>query len=95
MTAYVAVHAKVKDPEKLAVYAKAAGSTIADHGGKFAFRAPIAEFMTGQADYDRLVLIEFPDAETARTWYQSDAYQALIAIRDEGADMLFTLAEAP
>ena len=94
MTAYVVVHAKVKNPEKLATYAKAAGDTIADHGGKFTVRATIVGFMTGDADYDRMVLIEFPDVDTVRTWYESTAYQALIPIRDEAADMLFTLAEA-
>ena len=35
MTAYVVVHAKTKDQEKLGVYAKAAGQTLTAHGGKF------------------------------------------------------------
>ncbi len=94
MTAFVVVHAKIKDPEKLGVYAKAAGPTLAAHGGKFAARAPILETLTGDADYDVFVLIEFPDADSARNWYQSAAYQALIPNRDEAADMLFTLAES-
>ena len=94
MTAYVAVHAKIKDPEKLAVYAKGAGATVAEHGGKFIVRAPILETLTGAGDFDRFVLIEFPDADSARAWYQSAAYQALIPNRNEGADMLFSLSES-
>jgi uncharacterized protein (DUF1330 family) len=39
-------------------------------------------------------LIKFPDINAARTWYNDPAYQALIANRYEGADMLFTLSEA-
>lgn len=94
MTAYVAVHAKIKDQEKLGVYAKAAGQTLAAHGGKFTTRAPILETLAGDARYDVFVLIEFPDADAARTWYQSAEYQALIPNRDEAADMLFSLAES-
>jgi len=93
MTAFVVVHAKIKDPEKLAAYSAAAGKTITDNGGKFTVRAPVLEVLTGNADYDRCVLIEFPDADAARNWYHSAAYQALIANRNEAADMLFTLAE--
>jgi len=51
------------------------------------------ETLTGAANYDVFVLIEFPDADSVRTWYQSAEYQALIPNRDEAADMLFTLAE--
>jgi len=94
MPAYVAVHAKVKNPEKLAEYSKAAGQTVADHGGTFTIRAPIDRILTGEADYNRFVLIEFPDLDTARGWYDSPEYQALIPVRDEGADMLFTLSES-
>jgi uncharacterized protein (DUF1330 family) len=94
MTAYVVVHAKIRDQEKLAAYSDAAGETIAAHGGKFVIRAPVLETLTGEGNYNRFVLIEFPDAATARHWYDSDAYQALIKNRDEAADMFFTLAEA-
>jgi len=93
MTAYVVVHAKIKDQEKLGIYAKAAGQTLTAHGGKFSARAPILETLTGTANYDVFVLIKFPDADSARTWYQSAEYQALIPNRDAAADMLFTLAE--
>ena len=95
MVAYVVVHAKVKNPDKLAEYANAAGDTVAAHGGTISARAAILETLTGEADFDRFVLLEFPDADTARGWYQSADYQALIPNRDEAADMLFTLAEMP
>ncbi|MDA1099020.1 MAG: DUF1330 domain-containing protein [Proteobacteria bacterium] len=95
MTAYVAVHAKIKDPEKLAIYAQSAGATVAAHGGEFGIRAAIVETLTGPDGYNRFVMIQFPDADAARTWYNSAEYQALIPNRDAAADMLFTLSEAP
>ena len=61
--------------------------------GQILVRAPILETLTGAANYDVFVLIKFPDADSARTWYQSAEYQALIPNRDAAADMLFTLAE--
>ena len=74
---------------------KAAGPTTAVHGGEFIMRAPIVETLTGPDGYDRFVLIKFPDIDAARAWCNDPDYQALIANRDEGADMLFTLSEAP
>ena len=93
MGATVIVQAKIKDAEKLAEYSMAAGGTVAEHGGAFTLRAPVLENLTGNVDIDRFVMIEFPDADTARGWYQSAEYQALIPIRDEAAFMVFSLVE--
>jgi uncharacterized protein (DUF1330 family) len=95
MTAHVAVTIRVKDRAKLAEYASQAPDTVAAHGGKFLIRGPVAEVLSGNADYDVIALIEFPDAKTARDWYNSDAYQALIPVREAGAEMVFTLTETP
>jgi len=95
MVAHVVVQAKVKNPGRLKEYARAAGETIVAHGGGFSVRASVLEDMAGKSDYDRFVLIEFPDADSARGWYQSDEYQALIPIREEAADMTITLTEMP
>jgi uncharacterized protein (DUF1330 family) len=92
MPAYVVVLAKIKNPEKLAEYSKAAGPIVAKYEGKFVTRAPIVESLTKNADYERFVLIEFPNPDLPRIWYNSPEYQALIPLRDEGADMVFSLA---
>ncbi|MBT6095875.1 MAG: DUF1330 domain-containing protein [Rhodospirillaceae bacterium] len=93
MAAYVAIEVKLKNPEKLKAYSQAAGKTVTTHGGNFSIRAAFVEALAGNADYDRFVMIEFPDTEAARTWYQSPEYQALIPMREEGADMTFSLIE--
>ena len=93
MAAYVIAQVKLKNPEKFAAYGKAAGPTIAEHGGELIIRAPKLEVLAGQADFDRCVVIKFPDPESARAWYQSEAYQAAIPLRDAGADVVFTLAQ--
>jgi uncharacterized protein (DUF1330 family) len=93
MAVYVIAHANVKDAEKMAEYAKGAGPTVAEHGGTFSMRGAVLETLAGDAEFNRAVMIEFPDADAARAWYRSNAYQALIANRNEAADMLFTLVE--
>ncbi len=94
MPAYVVAYGKIKDPEKVAKYAEAAGPTVGQYGGKNVMRAEILETLTGSGDYDRMIMLEFPDADAARTWYNSPEYQAQRATRDEGADMFFVLAES-
>jgi uncharacterized protein (DUF1330 family) len=95
MSVYIIVQATVKDPEKLAAYSQEAGPTIAKHQGELFLRAPVLEVMAGESDCERVIILKFPDTDTARNWYNCEEYQALIPLRDEGADMLFTLLESP
>jgi uncharacterized protein (DUF1330 family) len=95
MPSYVVVLAKIKNAEKLAEYSKAAGPIVAKYEGKFVTRAPIVESLTQNSDFERFVLIEFPNPDIPRVWYNSPEYQALIPLREEGAEMIFSLAVVP
>ncbi|PJK30005.1 DUF1330 domain-containing protein [Minwuia thermotolerans] len=95
MTAHVSVQIRIKDRAKLKEYASQAPATVAAHGGRFIVRGNVTEVLSGNADLDVVAMIEFPDAETARRWYNSAEYQALIPIREQGADMVFALVEMP
>ena len=94
MSVYILVQATVKDSEKLAAYSQEAVPTITKHQGELLLRAPVLEVMAGESDYERVIILKFPDADTARNWYNCEEYQALIPLRDEGASMLFTLLES-
>jgi len=37
--------------------------------------------LEGESQPDRIVVIEFADAETARCWYRSEEYQRALQIR--------------
>ena len=93
MATYVIAQAKTKDAEKLASYGQAAGPTIAEHGGEMFMRAPVVEVLCGNTNFERFLMIKFQDVDTARAWYNSDAYQALIPMRNEGADIALILVE--
>jgi len=95
MSAYVIVHASIKDPKKLQEYACIAGPTVKAAGGEFISAGQIAEVLAGQHGYERAIVIKFPDKKTAQDWYTSDDYQAAVPIREQAMDAVFILAEDP
>ena len=90
MTAYVVVHATVKNAEKLAEYSAAAGPTVASFGGEFVSRGA-SEVLSGNHPHGVMVVLKFADRATAKAWYNSPAYQAAIPARTEGMDSVFIL----
>lgn len=78
MTVYTMAHIDVHDAEGYAQYAELAGPAVAKYGGKFLARGGTTEVMEGQARA-RNVIIEWPDMETARTFYNSPEYQRALA----------------
>jgi uncharacterized protein (DUF1330 family) len=82
MPAYViASVTEAHDDEALAEYRRRNSEAVAAHGGRFVVRGGPIEVLEGDWSPLRVVVIEFDDADTARRWYASDAYQAAIPIR--------------
>ena len=52
-------------------------------------RAPVA--LEGTPEEGRMVLIEFPDEESFRNWYDSPDYREILAHRLAGATCTFVL----
>ena len=90
MTAYVVVHATVKNAEKMTAYAAVAGPTVASFGGEIVCRGA-SEVLSGSNPHGVMVVIKFSDRATAKAWYNSPAYQAAIPNRSEGMDSVFIL----
>ena len=95
MNAFVIATIRVKNKDKLQDYAAAAGPTIAAHGGEFVMRGMFGTALAGQSDPHMTGIIRFPDLDTARKWYGSDAYQAIIPLRDEACDMTLLAYNVP
>ena len=83
MTAYVLFdNVEVSDPDALAAYAKEAAKIVAEHGGRYVVLDADPEVLEGvNPGLRSIVLMEFPDVESARAWYDDPAYQPLKAIR--------------
>jgi uncharacterized protein (DUF1330 family) len=83
MAAYVISEVEPLDHELFDRYRALAQASIEQHGGRYIVRAAMPEAAEGNwAPERRLVIVEFPDMETARGWYASASYAEALAISD-------------
>ncbi len=96
MPAYVIADLRqVTDLDKLMEYGRLTSPTIKAHGGRYLAAGENIEVLDGSWESDRLVILEFPDMETVRRWYNSEAYQPLIAIRQAASRGALVAIEKP
>jgi uncharacterized protein (DUF1330 family) len=81
MAAYVVADIQVTDVASYEEYRPLAGASIARFGGRFIVRGGAVDLLEGEPRPERIVVIEFPDLETAQRWYRSDEYQAALKLR--------------
>ena len=93
MSAFVVIHASVKDVEKFQVYEAAAGPIVGAHGRELVTGAHLKSVLHGEESRERCVIIKFDDVAAAEGWYNSPEYQALIPNRDEALDSVFMIVE--
>jgi uncharacterized protein (DUF1330 family) len=91
MPAYLIVETDIIDPEQYEQYKAASPGAVAAGGGRFLVRGGEMAVLEGDWTPSRLVLLEFPDLETAKTFYESAEYQEAIKLR-EGAARLNMVA---
>ncbi len=85
MAAYVIVDVEVHDPEAYREYTAQVPATLERYGGRFVVRGGAAETVEGNWSPQRVVVLEFPTADAARTWHASPEYQAILPIRQRHA----------
>jgi uncharacterized protein (DUF1330 family) len=79
--AYVIATVEVKDPVRYEDYKTLVPPSIAAFGGRFVARGGKTDVLEGDWNPNRLVILEFPNAERARQWYDSPEYAAAKALR--------------
>ncbi len=87
MPAYIVVDCEVTDPVRYEQYRLLTPAAIARHGGRFLVRGGATEVLEGDWQPRRVVLLEFPSMEAARTFYDSPEYREARAVRDGAANM--------
>jgi uncharacterized protein (DUF1330 family) len=90
---YIIGDVTVTDPERYSDYAAHTEASLEPFGGRFIVRGGPHEVVEGAWEPARLVVIEFPDADAARAWYASEAYQAIAPIRREASTGSLVLVE--
>ena len=81
MTTYVTAQINIQDREKYALYEQGFMEIFDRYEGKMLAVDETPEIWEGQWLYSRTVLIEFPSAQAAQAWYNSDEYQQLASHR--------------
>lgn len=93
MTAYAVAHLRNVDlGEAVAEYLMKIDGTLRPYDGRFLVHGTDPQVLEGQWP-GHLVLIEFPDLERARAWYDSPAYQEILPLRTEHSDGAAILVE--
>ena len=94
MPAYAIGHIRIKDPAKWIEYRDQVPDTLARWGGEVVFRARRSDVLHGEHAYSDVVVLRFPDAGAVARWHASPAYQALIPLRDQAAEVLLISYES-
>jgi len=85
MPAYIIADIQVTDPASYDRYRPLAAASIARSGGRFVVRGGTVDLLEGAPEPERIVVIEFPDADTARRWYSSEEYQKALKVRQSAS----------
>ncbi len=81
MTAYLIAQVDVKDPEAYTLYTDRTPAVVESFGGRFIVRGGNPNVLEGALVGPRVVVIAFPDRETAERCYHSPEYQEIIPLR--------------
>jgi uncharacterized protein (DUF1330 family) len=89
---WIACYRTIKNPDKLAAYAKLAGPALQNAGGRFLVRGMPAQ--TYEAGLNqRTVVIEFDSVQAAKAAHDGVAYQAALAVLGDSAERDLRIVE--
>jgi uncharacterized protein (DUF1330 family) len=87
------VQVNVGDPVAYEQYKQLAQDAVTAYGGRYIVRGGATTTLEGSWKPARLVVLEFPDAERARSWWHSPEYAPAKALRQSCAETEMVLIE--
>jgi uncharacterized protein (DUF1330 family) len=78
---YFFVEVEITDPTAYEAYRTQVPDIISAHGGKILVRGGTPQVLDGVMPHRRRVIVEFDSPQAVKTFYHSDAYQAVRPIR--------------
>lgn len=93
MAVFVIVDIDVTDPVRYEDYKAQAAHTVTAHGGRYVVRGGQVDTLEGDWRPGRVVVLEFPSADQARAWWNSETYRPAKAIRHATAKTDMILVE--
>ena len=95
MPAYMISQVTVTDRPKFESYLAKTRSIAAKHGAKPVAIGAQPKMLNGDSDgHQIVVVVEFETMANLDNWHNSDEYQALIPLREEGSDQRMVAYEA-
>ena len=95
MPAYMISQVTVTDKEKFESYLAKTRSVSANYGARPVAVGAQPKMLNGESDGHQMVfVIEFPTMEKLDSWHNSDEYQAIVSLREEGSDQRMVAYEA-
>ncbi len=91
--AYLVVDARAKVPGKMDEYRQLAQVAVEKFGGRYLVRGARCDVLEGEWLPERLVVIEFPDQQSARDFYDSPEYRVAREARAGVSDFQMLLVE--
>lgn len=85
MGAYLFASVEITDPMAYEEYRRRVPPIIAAYGGRYLVRGGATERLEGDAPLNRMVILEFPNMERLKEFYQSAEYKAVLPIRQRTA----------
>ncbi len=86
MAAYALAHLRTPQINaEVLEYIERIQATLDPFGGRFVVHGATVEVIEGSWP-GTVVIVEFPDADAARTWYGSPAYQEILPLRTNNID---------
>ena len=93
MPAYVIIETDIHDPEQYERYKAASPAAVAAGDGRFLARGGELAVLEGDWNPPRIVVLEFPDLETVKRWYDSPDYQEAKRLREGAASLRMIAVE--
>jgi uncharacterized protein (DUF1330 family) len=93
-SAYLVGHITVKNPAQWAEYTSRVPATLGPWGAELVFRGKKAAVLGGEHPHTDIVVIRFPSVANVNQWFSSAAYQALIPLREQAADVVLVSYDA-
>jgi len=93
MAAYLIADFHVHDPERYSDYTAVTPSIISRHGGEFVVRGGKHEVTEGPWQPNRIVVVKFPDYQSAEDFVNDPEYLEIKKIRLEASEGSMLIVE--
>ncbi len=93
MSAYLVVDIRIHDQVQYREYVKRVPRLVEKHGGDYLIRGGNPVILEGSWQPERLVVLRFPDTQSARAFLDDPGYVPVKAIRHQAAETNLVLAE--